>query len=422
MARPAPVLAPQASADITQAPLPRPRVERYTLPPQTYRKAVEYARIRYRFYFLRFGYALLLAWLLLCWRVAARFRNWAERLSRWRWAQAGVVTLLVYLTLDALRLPFRVYGQMLSRRYGISVQGWASWFQDLAKSEVSNVIFAVILVWLAFGMMRRSPRRWWLGFWLAAIPLTFFLVYIVPVAVDPMFYRFEPLAARHPQLTAKIEQVAKRGGLRIPPERIFEMNASAKLNAVNAYVTGIGPSKRVVVWDTTLAKMNEAEALSVFGHEMGHYVLGHVLEGLIASLAGLFVGLYALARLYRAAMAHWGGRWALRSTDDYAALPLLLLLIWLLTFAAMPIENAYSRHLEHQADLYGLEVLHGAVPDAGQVTASSLQIMGELDLEDPAPPALIRFWLYTHPPVADRIRFALTYHPWSNGESPRYVR
>ncbi len=397
-------------------------VKAYTLPPEEYAKAVSFARARYRLYFVRFGYGLLLLWAMLAGRIAPMFRDLAERISARRVVQVAVVVPLVLLTLDILRLPLRMHGQWLARRYDISVQGWGSWFWDWTKGELLNLVFATFLAWILFGVVRRSPRRWWFYFWLAAVPLTLFLVFLAPVVIDPLYYRFQPLAQEHPQLTSQIEAVAERGGLRISPERIFEMKASAKLKAVNAYVTGLGSTKRVVVWDTTLRKMNDAQVLAVFGHEMGHYVLGHVRDGVLLSLGGLLIGLYVLHRALDWTLARRGPAWRIRGADDYAALPVLLLGIALLNFATTPLENAISRRIERQADVYGLEVTHGIVPDAPQVAAQTHQILGEINLEEPDPSAFIQFWFYSHPPTKERLKLALEYNPWAQGRPPQFVK
>src|SRR5208282_1806750 len=145
-----------------------------------------------------------------------------------------------------------------------------------------------------YAVIRRSPRRWWLYFWLATLPMIAVVMYLEPMIIEPMFYRFEPLSATHPALVDQLEGLVARAGLSIPRDRMFEMKASEKLNSLNAYISGFGGSKRVVVWDTTLQKLTTPETLFVFGHEMGHYVLGHIRDSLIwlalLLLVLLFIG------------------------------------------------------------------------------------------------------------------------------------
>jgi STE24 endopeptidase len=202
---------------------------------------------------------------------------------------------------------------------------------------------------------------------------------------------------------------------------MFEMKASEKLNSLNAYVSGFGGSKRVVVWDTTLEHLTTPETLFVFGHEMGHYVLGHIRNSLLwlslLLLALLFLGSYIL----RWTIARWGIKWGIRDTADWASLPLMLLIVAIFSFLSEPLVNGYSRWQEHQADVFGLEITHGLVPDSSAAAAHSFQVMGEIGLDEPNPNRFIEFWLFSHPSTADRLAFAETYDPWKNGH-PRYVQ
>jgi Zn-dependent protease with chaperone function len=247
-------------------------------------------------------------------------------------------------------------------------------------------------------------------------------MFIEPLVIEPMFYVFRPLAKTQPALVSKIEEVVARGGLVIPQDRMFEMNASSKLNAVNAYVTGIGVSKRLVVWDTTIQKMTAPEVLFVFGHEMGHYVLGHIWLGIAFAAGGILIGLFVAYHGMTWAIARWGGRWGIRALDDWASLPVLLLGLSILGLFADPVSNYFSRVLEHNADIYGLEVIHGIVPDSAQAAARGFQKLGEISLDDPNPSSFVKFWLYDHPSIRDRVAFAASYDPWTKGGRAKYVR
>ena len=394
----------------------------YNLPPDKLAKAIAYAAARNRLHFIAFawGIAILIACLML--RVAPLFRDWAKHVSHRRIAQAYVIAALLTFAIDGISLPISAYGHHLSLEYEQSIQRWAPWFWDWIKGELIGILFGGFALWILYGVLRRSPRHWWFYGWLAAIPIVLVLQFIAPVLIEPLFFRFDPLQAEQPALVAEIENVVARGGLAIPADRMYLMNASAKLNSLNAYVAGIGASKRVVVWDTTLRRMTTPEILFVFGHEMGHYVLCHMWL-LIAStcvmlLAFLFLGFHGM----RWALARWGGRWHIGGMDDWASLPVLLLAVAICGFLAEPLQNSYSRMLEHNADVYGLEVIHGLVPDSSGAAADAFQILGETGLSDPNPSPFIRFWLYDHPPVAERVRFAAEYDPWGKGEPTRYVK
>ena len=414
--------AAQAITPAQPSAIPEQAPQGYTLPPERAAQAVAYARTRRRIYFLDFAWGLLVLLAVLHGRVAVVFRQWAERVSRHRILQAAVFAPALLALLEVVGLPGGAARHWFAVRYGLSVQRWGSWLLDWAKGALLEFALGIVLVWLLYAVMRRSSRRWWFYGWLGSLPILVFVVFLSPWLVDPLFFEFQPLAPGHPELAAQIERVIVRAGEEIPESRMYVMNASSKLNALNAYVTGLGASRRVVVWDTTLARLPTPELLAVFGHEMGHYVLGHVRAGVLFAAALLLAGLFAGSHLFHWAVSRWGRLWGLRGMDDWASLPVLLLIFSLLGFLVTPAANAYSRRIEHQADQYGLEVLHGIVPDASAAAARSLQILGEVDLEEPSPSRAVVFWFYSHPPINDRIIFANTYDPWSQGRSPEFVK
>ena len=396
--------APAAEAEKKQ-------VTSYTLTPEQYEKAVAYSRRQYQLHFVGTAYSLLLLLGILAFRVAPRFRVWAERVSQRRFVQALVFMTLLFLTLAVLEIPLDAYGHKVAREYDISIQGWGSWLWDWTKGQLVGLCIMSVLIYFFYGVVRRSPRRWWLYSGLAIFPLAVLFIFLSPLLLDPLFNKFEPLETNDPALVGEIEKVVKHGGLDIPRERMFEMKASEKLKAVNAYVTGFGTSKRVVVWDTTIANMTTPQTLFVVGHEMGHYVLGHIPRSIVF-IGCLIIGLlYLVYRSVLWAMARWQNRWSLRNVEDWASLPVLMLFFSIFIFLAEPVFNTYSRYQEHEADVYGLDVTNGIVPDSSQAAAGAFQVLGEIDLADPNPSPFIKFWLYSHPPLGERITFAHEYKP-----------
>lgn len=247
-------------------------------------------------------------------------------------------------------------------------------------------------------------------------------MFIEPVAIEPLFNKFEPLQPRHPELVAQLERVIGRSGVEIAPGRMFEMKASEKLTGSNAYVTGFGTTKRVVVWDTAISKLTTQQIMYIFGHELGHYVLGHVVKGFVFTLEVFFALFYLIYRLATFMQRRWGAAWGIRGLDDWASLPLLCLAASVLLFAVGPLLSAYSRAQEHQADQYGLEIMHGMFPDSGQVAAQSFQRLGEQWLEYPDLSPVAVFFAWDHPPIRDRVQFALSYDPWERGREPEFVK
>ncbi len=383
----------------------------YTLPPALLNKARALEHLRTALYFGGTAWDLLFLGLLLRSGAGARISRWAAARTRRRGGGPfserpllqGLLVAPAFLLLLALAgLPGELIGHRAALAYGLSVEHWPAWWGDLAESELITLALGTPLLLGVWALLRASPRLWWLWLWALLQPFVILGVFLAPVTLDPLFNHFTPLAAQNPALVKRLEQVAQLGGLHIAPERMFVEDASRRVTGMNAYVTGLGRSKRIVVWDTTLAKVPPDEILAIYAHEQGHYVLGHIPEG-IAFSAALTLGLLLLlARVFRAAVRRWGEQWRIADEGDWAALPLLLLLATLLSFLAAPAGNAWSRMDEHAADVYGQRLLQQLLPNAAAVEVADFNRLGRAWLEDPAPNRFVVWWTSTHPPTADR--------------------
>jgi len=414
----------QSGTDATTAspPAAPPRISGYTLSPELYRKAHTLYQTRLAIRVVSTFYGIFVFWLILQAKWAAKFRDWAERVTSKRFVQALIFTPLLVLAVWLLQLPLDLFSQWLLKRYGISVQSWGSWFGDWGKAFLLTVVFGSLLVWMLYAVIRQSSARWWLYFWIISLPLLLLIMFASPYVIDPLFNKYEPLASKAPQLIPKLQKVSRRAGQEIPVERMFWMKASDKTIGTNASVNGFGASKRIIIWDTTLAQETDDEVLADFGHELGHYVLGHLAKGFFFSAATLLVLLYLGKQTIGWLLARRGSLWGIRGVDDWASLPALLLLVSIFGIVATVADNTFSRYTENQADVYGLEVTHGVVPDAGQAAARSFQKYGEMVFVEPNPNPLDVFIFFDHPPVRDRIHLCVTYDPWSKGETPQFVR
>jgi Zn-dependent protease with chaperone function len=202
---------------------------------------------------------------------------------------------------------------------------------------------------------------------------------------------------------------------------MFLMRASAKSTEMNAYVTGFGASKRVVVWDTTIAKSTSDEIAFLFAHEMGHYALGHIPLGVTLTCAALLPFFWLGYHGQRWLLRRYGAAWRIPSQEDWAALVVLLLVFTIIATLAEPIENVLSRMIEHNADVYGQEAVHGIVADPQAVAQRSFQVLGEDSFDDPTPHPLFDLWFDTHPSICFRAAFAEAYDPWAPGMHPKYL-
>lgn len=359
-------------------------------------------------------------WLVVRLRTGAAIARLSERISPRPWVQGLVAAPLWLLILTGIELPLAMLGHHVSLEYGLSIETWGPWWMDWAKSTALTVVVGALILAVLYALMRRSPRRWWLWFWVFTVPAMVLLVFVAPLVIDPMFNHFEPLAKSDPALVERLEQVAAKGGLHIPPSRIFVMDASRRATGANAYVTGLGASKRIVVWDTTLKIESPNEILFTYGHEQGHYVLHHVAWGLAFSAMGFLlaygVGFWLLQWLVR----QRGEAWGIDGVASWSSLGVVLLLATVLQFLAAPVGNSISRRIEHNADVYGQEVIHGLVPDPQATAVHSFCSDAWVWLDDPSPNPFVEFWTYNHPSTEQRAEFAAHYDPWLPGKAPRY--
>jgi Zn-dependent protease with chaperone function len=175
------------------------------------------------------------------------------------------------------------------------------------------------------------------------------------------------------------------------------------------------------MWDTATDRLPDDEILFVFGHESGHYVLRHIPKMIAGTALGLFFVYWACAGFAAWLARRFGSRWQLAGQEEGAPLAsragfiVLLFAISVASFLLEPASNAFSRHFEHQADVYGQEAIHGLVPDPQKTAVSAFNHLGEAWLEDPNPSPFIEFWEYSHPSVQTRANFAMHYDPWANG-------
>jgi len=385
----------------------------YTLPPDKLVKAKALGRIRNVLGIIASLWDIAILWLLLATRASAALEASMQRLTHRRWLQ-GVLFFAAFLIILTLAdLPLDIYAHRVSLSYAISVEPWAPWLIDLAKSLGLTLLIGVPVLLLFNWIVRRWPRRYWLVCWLVAVPLIVLSTFLEPLA-EPLFYQYEPLAKNHAALVADLEKVVARTGTNIPSDRMYLMKASEKSNGINAYVSGLGPTKRIVVWDTTADRIPNDEILFTFAHESGHYVLHHIPKGLAISAVVFFFVFWLCARFAAWLVRRFGASWRVGSLSTRTGFVALLFVASIANFLLEPAGNAISRHFEHQADVYGQEAIHNLVPDPQKTAVAEFNDLGKAWLDDPHPNPYIEFWLSSHPSMQSRATFAAHYNPWAN--------
>lgn len=219
-------------------------------------------------------------------------------------------------------------------------------------------------------------------------------MFLQPVVIDPLYNDFYPLKDK--QLEAKILELASEAN--IPSEHVFEVNMAEKTNALNAYVTGIGSNSRIVLWDTTLNRLNDEQILFIMAHEMAHYVEKHLYIGIAGYLLLSLVGLYLTYRLMNYAVNRWGEALKIPAVHDIRSFPLFLMILSMLLFVSSPVSNLVSRYQEMRADRYAIEMTGNT--EAGIGTFQELSRAG---LSQVNPPLLVKIFRYGHPTMLERI-------------------
>jgi STE24 endopeptidase len=363
---------------------------------------IRLSRLRNVLYFSGFGYSLAVLALVLTTGLSRRMRDAAARVTKRPFVMAFLYLALLSLATELLEFPLTYYaGFVVPHEYGLTTQSFGSWLGDHAKGLAAGIVVGGVIGALAL-MAVRKLKRWWLAVWAGSLPVAILLVALQPLVFDPLFNKFEPL--RNEVLRRDLLELASRAG--IEGGRVYQVNKSKQTTTMNAYVNGIGPTNRIVMWDTLLAKMTHDEVITVMGHEMGHYVMRHIWKGLAFGLAIAFPLLWLGQRIHDRGLAKWGARWGATAPGDPASTPWLLIIFLGGSFLISPIVNGFSRHIEHQADIFALDLTK-----KNEAFATAFIKLAEDSKRDPDPHPFIEFWRYTHPSINKRIAFALSYQP-----------
>lgn len=340
---------------------------------------------------------------------SARLTGWARRATGGRWYPTLALYGVLYLVITTvIGLPESyVHDYFFAHAYDQSNQTLGKWGGDQAIGLAVGAVATVLVIWIPFLLIKRSPRRWWLWSSVALLPVVIVGIVVTPIWIAPLFNHFSPLPDT--PLKAKIEAEAARGGLK--DATILKMDQSTDSKTFGAYVSGVAGSERIVLFDTALTSLDDGEVLFVVGHEMKHYLMNDVWK-LVGIYAGLMLaGFFVTDMLARAALRRWAGTFGFTELSDPAALPLLFLIFGLVSLVATPVINGMTRHIEHEADRFGLELTHDNRAAASAFIKRQNESMGI-----PYPGWLERTFRLDHPALGDRITFGNDYHPWDEGK------
>jgi Zn-dependent protease with chaperone function len=343
---------------------------------------------------------------------SASLRNLARRLGRWWFPTVGLYVVLYLALVFLIDLPLGYYvGFVRQHAYGLSNQTFSKWLSDSLLSVGIEMIAGFAFAWVPYLLLARVSGRWWLYTALLSVPFLFVTVLVKPIWIDPLFNNFGPM--KNKTLEQSILNLASRAG--IEGSRVFEVNKSIDTKALNAYVTGVLGTKRIVLWDTLIARLEEKELLAVMAHEMGHYVLGHVVRSILLSCVLTLTGLFFVDRLGRRLIARYSHILRFESLADVASVPLLLLVLQASSFFLTPVAMAYSRYQEHEADRFALDLTH----TNHSAATAFVKFQGD-NLSNPRPGLIYVILRASHPSIGERIDFCNSYRPAASSESLRY--
>jgi len=345
--------------------------------------------------------------------LSARVRDLARRIAGGRWFPTVAIYGAAYVLIQAIVfLPFAWYaGFVRQHAYGLSTETAGQWLADWGKGTAITVVIAAVVLWIPYRLLRASPERWWLWTGLLTAPLMALAMIVAPVWIAPLFDEYGPMRDR--ALEARIHRLAARAG--IPDGRIYEVRKSDETRRVNAYVTGLGGTKRIVLWDTLVDRLEPDQVVFVMGHEIGHFVLRHTLTIILGATLLATLSLYVVHRVAGRLIVLFHHRFGFERLNDVASLPLLVLVGGVVMLATAPAMLALSRWQEREADRFGLEITHD-----NQAAARAFGRLHDENLAVPRTGLLYRLWRGSHPDLADRIEFSNRYRPWSHGDPLRY--
>jgi Zn-dependent protease with chaperone function len=382
--------------------------------PEPSEKAMRYYRSGNVLWAVSNAWGLLVPAVLLLTGFSARLRRTAERLVGRRFVPLVAAYFVLFAAVGfVIDLPLAYYATYVRlHAYGLSNQTFGKWAGDAAKGLGVGMILGALTLWIPYLLLKKSPRRWWVYTGILSAPFFVLLLLVSPVWIDPLFNQFGPMKDK--ALEGRILALAERAG--IEGGRVYEVDKSVDTETVNAYVAGILDTKRIVLWDTIVRKLDERELMFVMGHEMGHYVLGHI-RALIALLTGLvFVGLFVVQRSAGALIARHQDRFGFADLADPASLPLILLLFNATFLVVTPAALAFTRYNEREADRFGLEITRDS-----HAAASAFVKLQQENLGNPRPGLLYKLWRASHPPLGERIDFCNDYRPWETGAPLEYA-
>ena len=363
------------------------------LTPETLQKSTEYTIANNRLSLAESLLESFLVILFLFCGLIEPYDRWVTSLSLSFILQGSLFFILLHLAQAILEIPFSLYRNfILENRYGFNTMTPTTWLSDFVKSTLLSLLLISLLVAGAFALILASPHGWWLWVWAFLTVVSLSLIYLSPWIIEPLFSKFEPLHSE--ELKDAIQSLMGKAGLEV--RRVLQVDASRRSKHSNAYFSGVGRVKRIVLYDTLLERLDTPEILAVLAHEAGHWKSHHLLKRLIATEALTLLSCYAA--FYLLSQGSLPALFGMESASLPAQLVLLGLLFSIPLTVFSPLGNWLSRSQERQADRFAAELT--TTPES---LASALVKMSNDNLSNLHPHPLYAAIYYSHPPVVERV-------------------
>jgi STE24 endopeptidase len=324
----------------------------------------------------------------------AIYASWISSLSAFFIIQGILFFLILSYAGSLLSIPFSLYNTFkIENKYGFNTMTVKLWISDFIKSTLILTVLIGIVLFCGLWIIQRSPDLWWLYVWSFFFVFSIFMMYISPYVIEPLFNKFTPLEGD--TLEEKIKAMMQKTGIKV--SRVFKIDASKRSHHTNAYFTGIGKTKRIVLYDTLLNKMDEDEVLAILAHEGGHWKKKHVLKMLAIFEALSLVGVYIAFEVLKSGIL--AEIFSIKENTFFAELVILSFVFNIVSFPFAPLFSAFSRRHEREADRFAVDLAPN--PDA---LATSLIKLSKDNLSNLHPHPLYAAFHYSHPPVVERVK------------------
>ncbi|WP_125153051.1 M48 family metallopeptidase [Clostridium rectalis] len=346
--------------------------------------------------------------------LSVKLRNFSHNKTKSFILIVSIYFILFTLINYILTFPLNFYSNFINKHnYGLSNQNFVRWFSNSIKDLIISTTIGALFLWLPIVTIKKQPKYWWLHMGLLSIPILLFITFVSPTFIDPLFNKYETI--QNKELEKKIyTQLSKTP---LDNCKVYQVNKSIDTKEMNAYMTGIFNSKRIVLWDNTINNLTQDETLCILAHEMGHYLMGHVWKSIILGSILITFILYIVNKLCLYIINNWSNILGFNQLFDVAAIPLIILFINFMIFITNPITNSYSRYLEKEADRFEIEL----TKDNYSTITSTIKLHEE-SLTLPHPSKLYKIWYFSHPPYYERIKFANEYMPWQQNKPLKYEK